>query len=52
MDVVVGDAPFEFVIDGLDQESSESAGYGVRVSAANGAGYGRPSATLNIKVIF
>lgn len=51
MDVVAGKAPFEFVIEGLDQESSESAGYGVRVTAANSAGYGRPSATLNIKVI-
>ena len=51
MDVVPGGAPFEFVIEGLDQESSEPAGYGVRVSAANGAGYGRPSATLNIKVM-
>lgn len=51
IDVVVGNAPLEFVIEGLDQESSESAGYDVRVSAANSAGYGRPSTTLNVKVI-
>lgn len=51
IDVVVGNAPLEFVIEGLDQESSESAGYDVRVSAANSAGYGRPSTALNIKVI-
>ena len=51
MDVVIGNAPFELVIEGLDQESSESAGYGVRVSATNSAGYGRPSTALNIKVI-
>lgn len=50
MNVVAGEVPFEFVIEGLEQDSSEPAGFGVRVSALNGAGYGRSSATLTIKV--
>lgn len=50
MDVVAGQDPFEYVIEGLDQPSSEPAGFDVRVSALNSAGYGRPSAALNIKV--
>lgn len=50
MDVIAGQDPFEYVIEGLDQSSSEPAGFTVRVSALNSAGYGRPSETLNIKV--
>lgn len=50
MNVVAGDVPFEYLIEGLEQDSSESAGFDVRISALNGAGYGRSSATLNIKV--
>lgn len=50
MNVVAGQDPFEFVMQGLDQPSSESEGFDVRVSALNSAGYGRPSAALNIKV--
>lgn len=50
MNVVAGEVPFEYVIQGLEQASSESAGFDVRVSAKNSAGYGRPSSTLNIKV--
>lgn len=51
MTVVAGQDPFEYIIEGLDQQSSsEPAGFDVRVSALNSAGYGRPSASLNIKV--
>lgn len=50
MIVIAGQDPFEYVIEGLDQSSSEPAGFDVRVSALNSAGYGRPSAALNIKV--
>jgi len=50
MTVVAGQDPFEYIIEGLDQISSEPAGFDVRVSALNSAGYGRPSASLNIKV--
>ncbi len=50
MTVVAGQDPFEYIIEGLDQVSSEPAGFDVRVSALNSAGYGRPSASLNIKV--
>lgn len=50
MNVIAGEVPFEFIIEGLEQSSSEPAGFDVRVSALNGAGYGRPSAPVNIKV--
>lgn len=50
MDVVAGQDPFEYTIEGLDQSSTEPAGFDVRVAALNSAGYGRPSAALNIKV--
>ena len=50
MNVVAGQDPFELIIEGLDQASSEPAGFDFRVSALNSAGYGRPSASLNIKV--
>lgn len=50
MDVVAGEVPFEFLIEGLEQDSSEPAGFDVRVSALNGAGYGPPSMSFNIKV--
>lgn len=50
MTIIAGQDPFEYVIEGLDQSSSEPAGFDVRVSALNSAGYGRPSAVLNIKV--
>ncbi|CAM9800578.1 unnamed protein product [Ectocarpus sp. 6 AP-2014] len=49
MNVVAGVDPFVYVIEELDQASSEPAGFDVRVSALNSAGYGRPSAALNIK---
>lgn len=52
MNVVAGQDPFEYVIEGLEQASSEPAGFDVRVSALNSAGYGRPSAALNIKVTY
>lgn len=48
--MVAGVDPFVYVIEELDQASSEPAGFDVRVSALNSAGYGRPSAALNIKV--
>lgn len=50
MNVVAGEVPFRYVVMGLEQSSSEPAGFNFRVSAGNGAGYGRPSAVLNIKV--
>ena len=50
MNAVAGEVPFEYIIKGLDQKSSESAGFDIRVSALNGAGYGRPSAPVNVKV--
>lgn len=50
MNVVAGEVPFEYTIEGLEQDSSEPAGFDVRVSAKNDAGYGRPSSVLNIKV--
>lgn len=52
MNVVAGKDPFEYTIEGLDQSSSEPAGFDVRVSALNSAGYGRPSASVNVKVTY
>lgn len=48
--IAAGKVPFEYVVTGLEQSSAESAGFNVRVSARNNAGYGRPSSALNIKV--
>lgn len=50
MNVVAGEVPFEYVVEGLEQSSSEPAGFDMRVSVMNSAGYGRPSAVLNVKV--
>lgn len=50
MNVIAGEVPFEYIIEGLEQDSSEPAGFDIRVSALNGAGYGRPSVPLSIKV--
>lgn len=50
MSVVAGEVPFEYIIKRLIQDSSESAGFNVRVSALNRAGYGPPSTVLNLKV--
>lgn len=50
MNVVAGEVPFQYIIEDLEQASSEPAGFEVRVSAKTSAGYGRPSAALNIKV--
>lgn len=50
MNVVAGQVPFEFIVEDLEQDSSEPAGFNMRVSAMNSAGYGRPSVTFNIKV--
>lgn len=50
INIAAGKVPFEYVVTGLEQSSAESAGFNIRVSAGNNAGYGRPSAALNIKV--
>lgn len=50
VNVVAGEVPLEFLIENLEQDSSETAGFNVRVSASNSAGYGRPSDIVNIKV--
>lgn len=50
MNVIAGEVPFEYIIEDLEQASSEPAGFDMRVSSKNSAGYGRPSTVLNVKV--
>lgn len=50
MNIAAGKVPFQYVVMGLEQSSSEPAGFNFRVSAGNSAGYGRPSAVVNMKV--